>query len=112
MKLKGVPFENSPVCKGIGYAAEGASMDIAKIELTGRYPERGWVMNEISYEMAYVLSGSGEFIRENEETLQVGEGDVVSIEAGKKYAWCGMMTIIVPCNPPFDPTQHKLLEEN
>ncbi len=111
MRLEGSSFENSPVCKGVGYAVDGASMDLAKIELTGRYPERGWVMNEVSYEMAYVLHGSGQFINRNGDTLEVGEGDVVSIETGKQYAWNGTLTLIVPCTPPFDPDQHKEVEE-
>lgn len=112
MKLDGSPFENSPVCKGVGFALEGASMDLAKIELAGRYPERGWVMNETSHEMAYILRGNGEFISENNETIEVGEGEVISIATGKKYAWSGTMTLVVACNPPFDPSKHKHMEEN
>lgn len=111
MKLSGNPFENSAVCKGVGYAAEGASMDMAKIELTGRYPGHGWAVNEASYEMAYVLRGNGELIREGEGTIEVGEGDVIAIETGKKYAWNGTLTLIVACTPPFDPEQHKEVEE-
>jgi hypothetical protein len=112
MKLEGNPFQNSPFCKGIGYVAEGASMDIAKIELSGRYPERGWVVNEVSYEMAYVTGGSGIFMPKDGDTVEVGEGDVISIEAGNKYAWDGTMSLVVSCNPSFHPDQHKLLEEN
>lgn len=112
MKLEGKPFVNSPFCKGVGFAQKGATMDIAKIELTGRYPESGWVMNEVSYEMAYVMSGSGEFIKRDGEAFEVNEGDVVSIETGKQYAWSGTMTLIVPCTPRFDPNKHKHVEEN
>ena len=111
MKLDGNPFENSLVCKGVGYAHEGAGMDLARIELTGRYPESGWVMNEASYEMAYVLQGYGEFINRDGEAIKVSEGDVVSIEAGKQYAWNGTLTLIVPCTPPFDSSKHKHVEE-
>jgi hypothetical protein len=111
MKLTGNSFENSPVCKGVGYIEDGASMDIAKIELTGRYPERGWVMNETNYEMAYVLAGAGEFIVKDEAPIRLVQGDVISIAAGKKYTWNGNLTLIVACTPPFDPAQHKLLEE-
>lgn len=112
MKLEGASFVNSPFCKGIGFAKEGASMDIAKIELTGRYPESGWVVNEVSYEMAYVMNGSGKLINRDGESFEVREGDVVSIDPGKQYAWDGMMTLIVPCTPPFDPNKHKHVEEN
>ena len=111
MKLEGKPFENSAFCRGVGYAEGGASMDIAKIELTGRYPERGWIMNEVSYELAYVLQGNGDFIRDGQDTLRISGGDVVSIPVGKKYAWYGNLTIVVACSPPFDPAQHKFLEE-
>lgn len=112
MKLSGSPFENSPVCKGIGYVDGAVNMDIARIELAGRYPERGWVMNETIYEIAYVLEGNGVFITSDREALEISTGDVLSIVAGKKYAWDGIMTLIVACNPPFDPDQHKELEES
>ena len=111
MKLEGTSFQNSPVCSGVGFSQEGASADIASIKLTGRYPEHDWVMNEVIYEIVYVADGNGQFIPKDSESIVLRQGDVISIIAGQKYAWDGHMTLITACTPPFDPNQHKQVEE-
>lgn len=111
MKLEGAPFENSPACSGVGFVQKGASADIAKIDLAGRYPEKGWVVNETIYELAYIAEGSGQFITKNDGPVSIQKGDAIAITAGTQYAWDGTMALITACTPPFDPNQHKQLEE-
>lgn len=111
MKLEGTPFENSPVCSGIGFVQKGAGADIAMIKLTGRYPERGWMVNEIIYELAYAAEGSGQFITKNDGPIAIQKGDAIAITAGQMYAWDGHFTLVTACTPPFDPNQHKQVEE-
>lgn len=111
MKIEGMPFTNSPVCSGIGFVQAGAGADIAKIDLTGRYPEHGWVVNETIYELAYVTEGAGQFITKNDGSIPIQKGDAISITAGTQYAWNGHVTLIITCTPPFNPNQHKQVEE-
>lgn len=111
MKLEGTSFTNSPVCSGVGFVQEGAGADIAKVDLTGRYPEKGWVVNETIYELAYIAEGNGQFITKGDEPVPIQKGDAISITAGTQYAWDGHLTLITACTPPFDPSQHKQVEE-
>ena len=47
-------FKNSEVCTAIEYPAEGGNINGAVIELTGRYPETGSVMNERCSDMLFL----------------------------------------------------------
>lgn len=112
MKLTGELFENSVTCKGVGYSAEGAVLDIAKIEISGRYPEHGWAINEKIHEIAYVQRGTGILFIRDVETFSLQEGDVAYVAPGQHFAWSGNMTLILSCSPPFDSTQYKVENKN
>jgi len=88
---------------------EDSDINGAVIELSGRYPSKGQVVNTECKEMAYIIKGSGKLvIEETEYTLK--EGDLVLIEPGEKYFWNGNMTMFVPCTPAWYPQQHKEIE--
>jgi hypothetical protein len=110
MKLEGSHFQNSPRCEGVAYSDESASVDMAIIDISGRYPEHGWAVNEIVHEMVYVSRGMGRLAVKGMETISLNEGDVVSIASGKRFAWDGEMTLVMVCNPPFTSSQYKMEE--
>ncbi len=78
----------------------------AVVHITGRTPEKGFIMNEVSKEMAYVIKGSGKIIVEDKEFV-LNKGDVVLINTGEKYYWDANMTVFVPCTPSWYPEQSK-----
>ena len=110
MKLDGQAFKNSDTCEGVSFAAPDAPLDIARIEINGRYPEQGFTRNLRSHEVVYVIEGAGKVtVDETETTLTIG--DVVHIPPDTPFAWDGHMTLIMACDPPFEPTQYELINE-
>ncbi|MFA4994970.1 MAG: hypothetical protein WC521_06680 [Bdellovibrionales bacterium] len=75
-------------------------------ELRGRYPEKGFVTNEKTKELVYILSGSGKLLTPAGETA-LSEGDMVLISPEEIYAWEGEMSLYMANAPKFDPQQHK-----
>jgi tRNA1(Val) A37 N6-methylase TrmN6 len=108
MKLEGGQFKNSETCSGLSYRDDETNVDISKIDISGRYPESGWAVNEVAHEMVYVARGTGSLARKDQQAIALTEGDVVSVAPGKRFAWDGDMTIIMACNPPFNPNQYNL----
>lgn len=100
--------KNGPGCTVWEYGA-GEQLDIAIATITGRYPENGFVVNEVSEEAVYVISGTGNLAtRDTRVSLQ--PGDAVFITANDPYYFEGEdLRITVSCTPPWSPDQHKEL---
>ena len=108
---QGVEFKNSDLCFGKEFQPVGTDkIDVAKISIRGRFPERGWGYLEESHEMAVITSGSGYIETKDGEKEELVAGDVVYIEPTKRFCWGGNMDMIVPCGPAFNPEKHKLVE--
>ncbi len=108
---EGVGFRNSNLCYGREYNPEGGKINVAKISIRGRFPEKGWGYLEESHEMAVILDGNGYIETRDGEREELVAGDVVYIEPMKRFCWGGSMDMIVPCGPAFDPDKHKLEKE-
>ena len=91
------------------YAAADATISGAVAKINGRYPEKGFALNEQAKELVYVISGSGKVITMNEEKV-ITEGDVIFLDAKEKFAWDGNMVIFMATSPHFNPEQHKIFE--
>jgi len=103
LRLKQV---NGANCIAYEYAAQDKDINIAVIELSGRYPETGRAFNESIKEICFVQSGSGIVsIDGAEHTL--GEGDVVLILPGQKFFWDGKMTFVIACTPAWNAGQYR-----
>ena len=50
-------FVNSPLCVAYEYGHHDKDMNIAVIELAGRYPRKGRVINKVCKEIALVVDG-------------------------------------------------------
>jgi mannose-6-phosphate isomerase-like protein (cupin superfamily) len=98
--------QNNEFCTASAYVTGDKDISVALIELKGRYPSKGMVLNEKCKELAYVIKGSGKLVVENEEIF-LEEGDLVSIDPGEKYFFDGKMTLLMPCAPAWYPEQHK-----
>jgi mannose-6-phosphate isomerase-like protein (cupin superfamily) len=97
--------ENSPSCIVLEYATKNTEINIAVAEMTGRYPDEGYAVNQACTEMAYVLKGQGKLVLEN-QSVNLSVGDVVLIPRGEKYYWEGDMTVLLPVSPAWHPEQH------
>lgn len=103
-------FKNSQLCTAIEYPLGDRDINGAVIELSGRYPDKGMVVNLKCKELAYVVKGSGKLVVEGKE-VALQKGDLALIEPGEKYYWKGNITMFVPCTPAWYPEQHKEVAE-
>jgi len=78
--------------------------------INGRYPEKGYVTNEIIKELVYIVDGSGKLITPNKVT-DFSKGDILFLDCKEIYAWEGNTTIFMATTPKFDPDQHKEIDE-
>ncbi len=88
------------------YLIEEKSLSGAIAEINGRYPSAGFVINNKSKEMAYVLSGQGKLVGEK-QTIEFVEGDVIFIQAKEKYYWQGKFKLFMVNSPAFEDKQHQ-----
>lgn len=102
-------FKNSDACTAIEYPMEDKDINGAVIELAGRYPAKGRVVNLVCKEMAYIINGSGRLVVEDKEMI-FKEGDLILIGVEEKYFWEGDAQIFMPCVPAWYPEQHKEVE--
>jgi mannose-6-phosphate isomerase-like protein (cupin superfamily) len=107
-KAEGIAFTNGQTCKGVEYSFGDKAMNMALVTVEGRYPESGYVMNDVCNEMGYVVSGTGKLCRDDGSELAVVVGDAVFIAPGEKYYWEGeALSMVMPCAPAFYPEQHR-----
>ncbi len=99
-------FSNSENCVGREYNPGSGAIDIARITISGRYPEAGYIYNEEAHEMAFVLRGSGRAMTQDGQVSELTVGDVVYFAPNERLAWEGAMELLMPCGPAFDPAKH------
>jgi len=87
------------------YPTNDVEISGAVAEIHGRYPEKGFAMNEKSKEIAFVLSGSGK-IHTPTSAQDIDLGDEIFIDKGEQFAWSGGMTIFMSTAPKFAAKQH------
>lgn len=104
-------IKNSDTSSLLEYSIElnDKDMDFAINIITGRYPEKGYAVNEECKELVYVLNGTGTLNTRNEST-SFSQGDVLLIDKGEHYYWNGNCKIIMVCNPAWYKEQCKLLD--
>lgn len=90
------------------YLIDEPSIGGAVAEVNGRYPEKGFAINQISKEIAFVISGNGHVITsKTKHALEVG--DVIFFDKREQFAWEGVFSIFIVTTPKFDPKQHKIV---
>ncbi|MFH1751826.1 MAG: AraC family ligand binding domain-containing protein [archaeon] len=103
-------FKNSNNCVAYEYLLNDEDINVALIKINGRYPEKGFVLNEISKEICFITKGGGKVVVEGKE-IELNEGDAILILPNKKYFFEGNLEIVVSCTPTWKIEQHKLVEE-
>ncbi len=100
---------NGPTCVAYEYGTGDKDIDAAVGVINGRYPEQGFVVNEVCKELVCVVSGTGS-VSTNSQTARLKPGDVVFLEANEPYYFEGdNLTIFMPCSPAWYPEQHKMV---
>jgi mannose-6-phosphate isomerase-like protein (cupin superfamily) len=97
---------NNGNCIVFEYPLGDKDINGAVVELKGRYPEKGRVVNLKCKELGYIIKGSGKIVIDDQEVL-LNEGDLVLIEPGEKFFWDGDFVMFVPCTPAWYHEQHK-----
>lgn len=101
-------FVNGSTCIAREYRSDDSDINGAVVTVSGRYPQSGFVTNQISKELGYVMSGSGKLILQNGETHDLKTGDVVILSPGEIYAWeSDALEMLMVCTPAWIASQHK-----
>jgi len=108
-KEKRSKYQNSKNCIAYEYPLEDIDINCALINLNGRYPVKGRVMNIICKEIGYIIKGSGKIVVEG-KIYKLKAGDQILIEPNEKYYWQGNMEFVVPCTPAWSSDQHIILD--
>lgn len=99
-------FKNSDKCIAYEYPTKEKNLNMTVIDIEGRYPEEGQVVNKVCKEIIYVAQGSGKIVVEGKE-LELNAGDQVFINAGEKFYYSDcQFRLIVSCAPAYYPEQH------
>lgn len=99
-------FKNSDRCIATEYPFEDKDINVAIVEVIGRYPEKGRVVNLKCKELMHVIKGFGKVVIEG-EAVDFKEGDQILIESGEKYYWDCQATMLAACAPAWYPEQHQ-----
>ncbi|MDD3007099.1 MAG: cupin domain-containing protein [Candidatus Pacebacteria bacterium] len=102
-------FKNSEVCDVFEYDSGHTDLGGAVVEVRGRYPDSGWVMNSECREMAYILKGKGLISVEGVER-DFAAGNLILIEAGEKYFWEGNFSAFLFSVPAWSVGQYKTVD--
>lgn len=96
---------NSPKCIAYQYDFPDKEINIAFIEINGRYPDKGRVMNNVCREIVFVVSGNGKIEIDGKE-FKISKGDSIFIEPNQKYFFEGKLEITASCHPTWYSEQH------
>jgi mannose-6-phosphate isomerase-like protein (cupin superfamily) len=113
--MKCVPESNSIIvkvtetCTVTEYPDGDKEIWGAVVKVNGRYPQRGFTVNQKCKELVYFMRGKGRLVLEH-ESINVKKGDQVVINPGEKFYWEGKLVMFMPCFPAWYPQQHKVTE--
>ena len=102
--------KNSDKCFSYIYPINDEDLDISFIEIKGRYPDKGFVMNEKVKELIFVQKGKGKIFNQD-KFYNLEEGDEVLILSKEKYFFEGKLKLIAACSPAWYQEQHKSIED-
>lgn len=102
-----IPSSSTTICE---YLMNELGISGAVAKISGRYPQHGFAINEISKELVYVLSGNGKIITPT-KTIEFSHGDVIFIDKQEKFAWQGEFRIFMVTAPKLNPNQHKVFNK-
>jgi mannose-6-phosphate isomerase-like protein (cupin superfamily) len=103
-------FKNGNTCEVNEYPFNDPDINIGTAKINGRFPESGYLVNEIVKEYVYVVDGSGQIVTES-QTIEFNVGDVVYIPVGEPYYWKAHCFLVMPCQPAWSPEQSRNIQK-
>lgn len=108
-RAQAIHHVNSPSCTVWEYGSAGA-IDAADALINGRYPEKGFALNEVSDMSVRVLGGIGK-LATKQTVVELADGDVVLIPHGEAYYFEGTsLALFMAGSPAWSPAQYKEIE--
>lgn len=101
-------FKNGPIIAR-EYTTKNKKINIGLIKIKGRYPQQDFITNQEVTELVYVINGSVELFTESSKH-SLSKGDFVIISPKEKYFFEGNCTVLVPCTPPWNTKQIKIIK--
>ncbi len=99
-------YENAETCIAFEYPTGSKEIDIARVEVRGRYPLEGSAINKEVTELVYVEKGAGR-VCVNDEVLSLGARDVILIEKDQRVWWEGNLDLVISCAPAWTKEQYE-----
>ena len=103
-------FEHGTACTAHEYATKETSLNIARIEVRGRFPSIGTMRNTKVKEIVYVEQGEGT-VTINNVITSIQQGDVILYVENEEVFWEGELILIIACTPAWTPAQHEMIGE-
>lgn len=104
-----VKHQNSPECTVYEYGENGET-DAAQAVIRGRYPAKGYALNEISAMTVFVIEGEG-IVGTKEATVDVKQGDVIFLKEKEPYFYeAGKLALLLVSSPAWSPDQYREIE--
>lgn len=102
-------FNNSSVCSVCEYSFGDNDLDLGLSTIEGRYPDKGFALNEKSKMIVYVVEGKGR-LYVNDEMIYFEKGDTILINALEKYYWDAEYCVLsIVSNPAWSSLQYKVV---
>lgn len=102
-------IESTKSCIATEYPTTSEDINIARVKISGRFPESGVMWNSLVEEIVYVESGSGTVVIDTVETV-IKTGDVILYQRGERVFWEGEFTLVIACTPVWTAEQHRIEE--
>lgn len=88
-----------------------ADINAGVIELFGRYPAEGWVVNTACTALIYVIKGDGQLLAPN-QTTDFTAGDQLLIPNNHSYAFDAQAEILYTATPAWTPRQVTVRDDS
>lgn len=104
-------IKNSDTSKLLEYSIglNDKDIDFCINTISGRYPQKGYCINEKCKEICYILEGTGT-LNKKDESINFEKRYVILIEKEETYYWNENCKIIMICTPAWNKEQCKLLD--
>lgn len=103
-------FKNSDVCSVREYSFGDKDLDLGISTIDGRYPSKGYSVNEKSKMIIYILEGKGRIVVD-EDYCYFEQGDVIMINPMEKYYWDTEHCVAsIVSTPAWSSLQYKVID--
>lgn len=109
LQNQAIPYNNGAYCTAWEYAHGNKDINLAVIDLTGCYPEKGFAINTKVSELVFVVEGQITLETVKGKT-QLTEGDSIILDPNEKFRWSGSGKMAISCTPAWSPQQYKYVD--